>query len=85
MCLALVIIELWRKRTKKVERHADLAIEIKTLWKIKSLKIIPVVIGTISNNLDQHFKQNRTTITMEMIQKSVLLGTARILSGVLGI
>lgn len=83
-----MIVELWRKRTKKVERHADLAIEIKTLWKIKSLQIIPVVIGTlgtISNNLDQHFKQNCTTITMEMIQKSVLLGTARILSGVLGI
>ena len=52
------------------------------------MKITPVVIGAlgeVSNNLDKHFKQISSTIKMEMIQKSVLLGTARIQRPVLGI
>ena len=76
------------KEDEKVERYTDMTIEIKTLWKMKSVKITPVVIGalgTVSNNLDKHLKQISSTITMEMIQKSVLFKTPRILRPVLGI
>ena len=35
------------KEDEKIEKYRDLAIEIKTLWKLKSVKVVPVVIGAL--------------------------------------
>ena len=34
-----------RKENEKVDKYRDLAMEIKALWKMKMVKIVPVVIG----------------------------------------
>ena len=48
------LLRVLEKESEKVERYTDLAIEIKTLWNMKSAKITTVVIGalgTVSNSV----------------------------------
>ena len=55
------------------------------MWKVKA-KVIPVVIGalgTVPKRLVGSLKEIGVSTRVELIQKSVLLGTARILRKVL--
>ena len=69
------------KEQEKIDKYQDLAREMRRLWKVKT-KVVPVIIGalgTIPKRLAGYLKEIGVSIREEVIQKSVLLGTARIL------
>ena len=52
------------------------------------MTVVPVVIGalgTVSDMFDQHMEKLGTTIRLEVIQKTALLGTTRLLRNVLSL
>ena len=75
------------KEEEKIEKYRNLAREVAKLWNV-TFKIIPVVIGalgTIPNDLEERINEMETSLKTAQIQKSILLGTARILRKVLEI
>ena len=70
------------KQEEKINKYLDLAIEIKELWKMKGVKVVPVVIGvlgTIPKRLEDYLRNINTEIELAALQRTVLLGSARIL------
>ena len=62
-----------------MNKYRDLAFEVKTLWKLKKVTTTPVVIGALGAcTEDIHVGLQAHTM-----QKTVLLGSARILRQVL--
>ena len=75
------------KEREKVEKYQDLAREMRKLWNVK-VEVIPIVLGSLGTlplNLKIWMRKITPSIHVETIQKSVLLGTARILRKVLEI
>lgn len=74
------------KEKEKIEKYQDLKREMLRLWKCKTIKIIPVVIGalgSVSPQLDKWLQLIGMTNYLQTIQKACLLGTARILRKVM--
>ena len=70
-----------------MEKYQDLAREMRKLWNVK-VEVIPIVLGSLGTlplNLKIWMRKITPSIHVETIQKSVLLGTARILRKVLEI
>ena len=42
-------IRVSEKEKKKIERHQELKREIKRIWNIRSIKVIPVVVGALDS------------------------------------
>jgi len=65
------------KEKEKVEKYQELKREIKRLWSLRKVQVVPIVVGALG----------RVSKSIEMsvgaVQKSALLGTARILRKVL--
>ena len=75
--------ENWRERERYQEKYQDLGSELQKIWNIK-VKIIPLVVGSlgaIRKQFGNRLKQIGITVGTAQIQKTVLLGTARILKG----
>ena len=75
-----------RKR-RKTEKYQDLGREIQKTWNVK-VKIIPLVVGSlgaIPKQFGNRLKQIGITAGTAQVQKTVLLGRARILRKVLEI
>jgi len=73
------------KEQEKMDRHQDLARELKRLWKVET-KVIPTVVGalgTVAKGIEKNLKKAGSNATMELLQKDALLGTSRILKRVL--
>ena len=71
----------------KIEKYQDLESELQKIWNVK-VKIIPLVVGSLSATPKQfgnRLKQIGITAGTTQVQKTVLLGTARILRKVLEI
>ena len=71
----------------KIEKYQDLGRELQKIWNIK-VKIIPFVVGSLGSipkQFGNRLKQIGITAGTAQIQKTVLLGTARILRKVLEI
>ena len=71
---------------EKIEKYQDLKREIGRLWGIKHLEVVPVVVGAlgvVSKRLDAWLEKLGVTIRTGLLQKTALLGTARILRKVL--
>ena len=74
------------KEKEKVEKYQDLKREIRRLWKLRNVEIVPVVIGALGNvsvEFDRWMGKLEITCNVGVMQKSALLGTARILRKVL--
>ena len=74
------------KEEDKTEKYQDLGRELQKIWNVK-VKIIPLVVGSlgaIPKQFGNRLKQIITAGTAQ-VQKTVLLGTARILRKVLKI
>ena len=74
------------KEREKVEKYQDLKQEISRIWSIKKVEVIPVVVGalgTITKNLDKWIEKIGIKIKTEHLQKTAILGSARILREVL--
>ena len=73
------------KEDEKIEKYRDLCRELERLWRVKC-RVVPVVVGalgTIPTRLSAHLKMLDINLSVETIQKSAILGTARILRKVL--
>ena len=71
-----------------MRKYNDLKKEIRRLWKLRNVEIIPVLIGalgSVSAEFDRWIGKLGITCNVEVMRKSVLLGTARILRNVLEI
>ena len=74
------------KELEKIEKYQNLKIELKRLWSLKKVEIVPVVVGAlgcISKGFSRWMDILGIKLSIGMVQKSVLLGTARILRKVL--
>ena len=75
-------IRVREKEQEKIERYLELKREIKRMWDIRSIKIIPVVVetlGSTSKKLKKYIEELEVAISTALPQKTALLGTARIL------
>ena len=73
------------KEDEKAEKYQDLAREVRKTWGVRT-KVIPIVVrvlGTIPLRLKENLRTIGVDTSIELIQKSVLLGSARILRKVL--
>ena len=74
------------KEREKIEKYNLLKDEIARLWQMKKVVMIPIVVGalgTITTKFEKYFKSLGIDIRIEHVQKSALLGTARIIRKVL--
>ena len=70
---------------KYLEKYQDLVREVQKMWGVRT-KVIPIVVGglgTIPLRLKENLKTIGVDTSIELIQRSVLLGSARILRKVL--
>ena len=75
-----------RKERDKVEKYQDLKRELKKLWNLRTITIIPIVIGAlgaVSTNIQHHLDSVGCKLKISDLQKAALLGTAHILRKVL--
>ena len=73
---------MYEKEAEKIEKYQDLKREIGRLWGIRYLEVVPVVVGAlgvVNNRLDAWFEKVGVTVRTRLLQKTALLGTARIL------
>ena len=79
-------IRVSEKEKEKIERYQELKREIKRMWNIRSIKVIPVVVGALgstSKKLKKCIEELGVVISTALPQKTALLGTACILRKVL--
>ena len=80
----LEIVRL-RRRRKKRGKYQDLRRELQKFWNVR-MKIIPLVVGSlgaIPKQFRNRLKEIGITVKIGQVQKTVLLGTGRILRKVL--
>ena len=74
------------KEIEKIEKYQNLKRELKKLWSLKKVEVVPVIVGAlgcISKGFSGWMDTLGIKLNVGMVQKSVLLGTARILRKVL--
>ena len=79
-------IRVSEKEKEKIERYQELKREIKRMWNIRSITVIPVVVGALgstSKKLKKCIEELGVVISTVLLLKTALLGTARILRKVL--
>ena len=75
------------KEKEIIERYQELKREIKRMWNIGSIKVIPVVVvtlGSTSKKLKKCIEELGVVISTTLLQKTPLLGTARIADKIWG-
>ena len=76
-----------QKEVEKIEKCNALRRELQRLWKVKT-KVVPIVIGalgTVTKSFNGYLTEIGVSTKIHLLQKSTLLGTARILRKVLEI
>ena len=71
---------------EKVEKYQDLKREIGRLWRMRKVQVVPVVIGalgSVTEGFDKWIEKLGIPCNIAVMQKTALLGTARILRKVL--
>ena len=76
------------KEKEKIENYQDLKWElpVKWIWKLRRVTVVPVIIGalgTVSKDIEKWLAEIDVTCRLESLQRTCLLGTARILRKVL--
>ena len=74
------------KQIEKIEKYQILKRELKRLWSLKKVEVVPVAVGAlgyISKGFSGWMETLGIKLNIGMVQKSVLLGKARILRKVL--
>ena len=70
------------KEQEKVEKYQEIRWEVARVWKMKKVELILAVVetlGTVTNKTQLWLKKIGVEVGMELIQKTSLLGTARML------
>lgn len=71
---------------EKINKYQDLKLELKKIWKMKDVEVVPIVIGAlgaIPKGLRANLERIGVHLPTSLLQKSVLLSTAHILRRVL--
>ena len=74
------------KEKEKVEKYQDLKREVKRIWNMRSVIVVPVVIGALrskAKKLNEWLEKLELTVNIVLLQKTTLVGAARILRKVL--
>ena len=74
------------KEREKVEEYQDLRREIGRLWQLRKVQVVPVVVGalgSVTKEFDRWIEKLGVPVDIGAVQKTALLGTARILRKVL--
>ena len=69
------------KRLEKIKKYTDLGIEIKQLWNMQRVDIVPIVIGctgVVDNSFVRYLGKITAEINVFELQKIVLLNTCYI-------
>ena len=69
------------KELEKIDKYQMLREEVRRIWQVNKVTLIHVVgaLGVISDKFEKYIKKLCVKITMEVIQKTALLGTAMLL------
>ena len=70
------------KRKEKLDNSGELRRELKKIWNLREVRVIPVVIGALrmtSKDLKNWLKKIYIKSSIELLQKATLLGTRKIL------
>ena len=70
-----------QKKLEKIEKYTDLGIEIKELWNMQRVDIVPIVIGctgVVDNSFVRYLGKIPAEINVFELQKIVLLNTCYI-------
>ena len=73
---------MYEKEAEKIDKYRDLKRETEKLWAIRQQEVVLLVVGAlgaVSKMLDTWLDELGITIRMGLLQKTTLLGTARIL------
>lgn len=76
------------RESEKVEKYQDIKREIARMWNMRTVQVVPIVVGSlgsVTKNLDKCLGKLNVKISIPLLQKTTLLGTARILRKVLDI
>ena len=76
------------KELEKLEKYQLLKDEIAKVCRMRKVIVVPVVIGAfgaVSVNFKEYMKRIGVNVRLEVIQKTALLGTAKILRKVLSL
>ena len=76
------------KELEKLEKYQLLKDEIAKVWRVRKVIVVPVVIGAlgaVSVNFKEYMKRIGVNVWLEVIQKTTLLWTAKILRKVLSL
>ena len=76
------------KALEKVEKYQLLKDEIAKVWHMRKVIVVPVVIGALralSVKFKKYMKQIGVKVSLEVVHKTALLGTAKILRKVLSL
>ena len=71
-----------KSKVKRLRNIRTLRANLEDYWRIRHLGVVPVVVGVleeVSNRLDAWLEKLGVTIRTGLLQKTALLGTARIL------
>ena len=74
------------KEQEKIKKCSLLKDKIARLWQMKKVIVIPIVVGVlgaITTKFEKYIESLEIKIRIENVQKSALLGTARIIRKVL--
>ena len=75
-------LRVCEKELEKIDKYKPLKDEIVQLWKMQRVTVIPIVIGTlgaITTRFEKNVKEVGIEMRVEHVQKTALLGTARVL------
>ena len=67
---------------RKLKSIQDLKREITRMWNMRTVQVVPIVVGSlgsVTKNLDKWLAKLKVKISISLLQKTTLLGTARIL------
>ena len=76
------------KEMEKIDKYQMLREEVRCMWQVNNVTMIPVVVGAlgvISDNFERYIKKLDVKIAMEVIQKTGLIGTAVLFRKVLSL
>ena len=76
------------KESEKMDKYQDLCIELQRLWNLRTVKVIPIVIGclgTYTPNLPRFLKELPGKHPVAPLLKSAVLGSAHLLRRVLAL
>ena len=74
------------KEKEEIENYQDLTRELKRIWKLRRITVVPFIIGTlgtVSKDIEKWLAEIGVTCRLESLQRACLMGTARILRKVL--